>query len=396
MLADASNREHSVGSPWRWYRATAIAFALVFIMFAMWFWWLAHFWPDTSDFVSFWAAGRLALAGHPILAYDIGAHHAAEQAVGHVRGLLPFPYPPPFLAIASPFALLPFGPAFYLWLAVTGGLFAWTSRRVAPLVYGFAMPPTYVNLLIGQTGFLMSGIFIGGVTLIETNPWAAGAVLGLLLLKPQLAILLPIAMIAGRQWRTIGGAILSVSALLLASLVLFGKSSYGAFLDILPRYLEFMRDGRLQWHELASPFALARSLGVPQDAAIAIHAAIAIFATLLTARAWWLKDEAKVPMLAAATLLVPPYLFTYDALLLIVPLGWFIKQRRHPVAVATVWLCALLPIINYYAPFGGPNLISLASLLCLCLLHLDGRTTRAGQQPSNMNRAAIPGMPSAS
>ncbi len=388
MRADASNASHSASSAWRWYRATAIAFALVFIIFALWFWWVTHFWPDASDFVSFWAAGRLALAGHPSLAYDIAAHHAAEQAVGHVRGILPFPYPPPFLAIATAFALLPFGPAFYLWIVATGGLFAWASRRVAPLVYAFAMPPAYVNLLIGQTGFLMSGIFIAGVTLIETSPWTAGAILGLMLFKPQLAILLPIAMLAGREWRTIAGAVVSASALLLAGLLLFGGSSYLAFLDILPRYLEFLRDGRLAWNELASPFALARSAGAPQNAALAIHAAIALVAALVTARAWWLKVESRVPTLAAATLLVPPYLFTYDALLLIVPLGWLIKNRRHPFAFATVWLCALLPILSYYSPVAIPNLIPIASLTCLWLLNFDGRTTRSAHEPSGTNRVA--------
>src|SRR6266481_4522662 len=35
--------------------------------------------PTSSDFVSFYAAGKLALAGTPALAYDQAAHFLAEQ-----------------------------------------------------------------------------------------------------------------------------------------------------------------------------------------------------------------------------------------------------------------------------------------------------------------------------
>ena len=63
-----------------------------------------------SDFLSFWAAGRLALQGHAADAYDIVRHHAVEaQAVAGV-GLLPFPYPPFALALFVPFGMLPSGP----------------------------------------------------------------------------------------------------------------------------------------------------------------------------------------------------------------------------------------------------------------------------------------------
>src|SRR5262249_13982282 len=37
--------------------------------------------PNTSDFVSFYAAGSLANAGTPNLAYDTAAHYSIEQRV---------------------------------------------------------------------------------------------------------------------------------------------------------------------------------------------------------------------------------------------------------------------------------------------------------------------------
>jgi hypothetical protein len=387
-MADAAKRRSSgkteevVHAPHlRWFRATAIAFSLVCLIYAVWAYWGTHFWPRVSDFVSFWAAGRLTLGGHPELAYKIVSHHAAEQAVGPVRGLLPFPYPPPFLAIITPFATLPFGAGFLLWVGTTATFYVWTARRVAPLAYAMAMPPAYLNLLIGQNGFLMSGIFIWGAALVETNPWLAGAILGLMVMKPQLALLLPVAMLAGREWRVIGGAMLSTSALLLIGLLLFGWKSYQAFFAILPHYVEFLRDSRLPWHKLASPFALARFFGLAQTPALLIQSVIASIAAILTARAWWLRLDQRVPILATATILVPPYFFIYDALLLIVPLGWMIRTGRYAFIIAFVWLCAFIPFLTYYSPLVAPNLISVAAIICLWALHVDSGRRGANGEP---------------
>jgi hypothetical protein len=369
----------------RWFRAVAIASSLVFAIYAVWSWATAAFWPAKSDFVSFWAAGRLALTGHPELAYNIPAHHAAEQAVGPVLGLLPFAYPPPFLALVTPFALLPFGAAFFAWVGATVALYGWTVRRIAPLPYAFAIPAGYINLLIGQNGFLMSAIFIGGLLLVETSPWLAGALLGLMLLKPQLAFLLPVAMLAGREWRVIGAAIASALALLLVGATIFGAGSYAAFLQMLPSQAAFLQEGRLTWSELASVFALAHSLGASETAAMIVHSAIAVAAAALTARAWWVGSDYRIPILAAASMLISPYIWTYDSLLLVVPLGWMLRDRRHPYAIAAAWLCALLPIVNYYIPVSGPNLTSVAAIICLVALSADMRREGSGTETSRVS-----------
>jgi hypothetical protein len=237
------------------------------------------------------------------------------------------------------------------------------------------MPPAYINLLIGQNGFLMSGIFVAGISLTGSSPSWAGAIIGLMVFKPQLALLLPVAMLAGREWRVIVGALLSTSAMLLIALLLFGWSTYQSFFDILPHYVAFMRDARLPWSEVASPFALARFVGLSQVAALSMHSIIATVATILAARAWWLKLDERVPILAAAALLIPPYLLTYDGLFLIIPVGWMIRQR-HPYALALTWLCCLVPVLSFYVPWRLPNLISIAALISLWVLHFDDQAQR--------------------
>ena len=65
-------------------------------------------------------------------------------------------------------------------------------------------------------------------------------------------------------------------------------------------------------------------------------------------------------------MLVPPYLFTYDALLLTVPLAWALRRGREREAVA-IWLLTLLPLAGYFTTF--PNTIPVAAMFSLWMLH---------------------------
>ena len=271
---DERRRSRPMGLP----RTVATGMALLSIAFAVWGFWTNFVEPAGS----FWAAGRLALSGHASAAYDIAVHRQIEQAIVPSVGLLPFPYPPPFLMIVAPFALAPFGWAFVAWVVSTCIFYAASAKRFAAWPYALANPPALVDFLIGQTGFLTGGIILLGLGLLQSAPFAAGAILGLLLIKPQLAVLLPVAMLAGREWRAIAGAMLSFFAMIAAGLLLFGLEAYRGFLEILPHYVGYMRHNSWNWGELASPFALLRYFGVAPAAALAAQAVVAAAAALLT------------------------------------------------------------------------------------------------------------------
>lgn len=364
-------------SPLRWHRAVVTGFALLFLIIALWSFVANLLTPTGVDFISFWSAGRFVLLGVPAAAYDIQLHHLMEQSAVMRVWMIPFPYPPPFLALVTPFALPAFPIGFILWVTVTAIFYAFAASRLAPLNYAFGNAPTCIGSMIGQSGFLMCGIFMLGVSLISSAPFTAGAVLGLMLLKPQLALLLPVAMLAGREWRVIAGAMVSAILVLTLGLILFGVEAYRAFWNILPNYVAYVRDNRLPWYELASPFVVARSAGVPQSAALAIHALIAASATALTARAWWLKLDERVPILAAATLLISPYVFTYDCLLIAVPIAWLARQGRRPILLALAMVCSLIPIVTSFSPWAVPNTIPLAAIACLYALHFEPARRRS-------------------
>ena len=89
--------------------------------------------PIGTDFVGFYTASRLALDGRPELAYDVGAHWAAQKALfGPKLGYTAFFYPPPALLISLPLALAPYFWSLAAWLATTGYAFYRVLRSYLP------------------------------------------------------------------------------------------------------------------------------------------------------------------------------------------------------------------------------------------------------------------------
>jgi glycosyl transferase family 87 len=319
------------------------------------------------DFASFWAAGHLVLSGNGAAAYDPAVHRAVEATVVNIGGLLPFSYPPPFLLLVAPFAFRPFWLAYLLWIGVTGGLYFLSTRPLLPPRYAFAHPAAVVNAMIGQNGLLTTGLLLLGAALLAQYPFAGGAVLGLLIVKPQLACLVPVALLAGREWRAIAGAAATSLSLIAIAWLVFGIEAYRAFAASAGDFAGYMAASRWKWGELASMFGLARSLGAPQSLALALQALAAVGAAIVTWRAWAMKRRERVAILAAATLLVPPYLFTYDSMLLIAPLAWFLGDKTRPWRAAVLWILLLLPLGGYFHLY--PNVIPLAAILSLWWLH---------------------------
>jgi hypothetical protein len=332
------------------------------------------------DFVSYWAAGRLALAGNPGGAYNDAIHYAVERTVSALNeGVQPFPYPPPFLLIVAPFAVVAFPVGFGIWLIATISLFVWALWRIAPWPWTFCLPAAHMNALVGQNGFFTAAIFAWGTALLDTQPFLAGTILGVLLIKPQLALMLPVAVIASRNWKAVAGAVASTSALLLVALAAFGPATYAAFLAYLPGHSQTVVTD-VPLYKLASVCAGVLFFGAPMSVALAVQAIAALGAAAATWIAWSRDLPTKVPILAAATLLAPPYLFGYDALLLLLPLGWLIRHEREPLTVALIWLLCLLPLAAGTALYPGPNTIPLAAALAIWAMFKEARGGRRKPQ----------------
>jgi len=367
MTESSEESARQTNSRLGWPLTIATGFALVLLSFSIWAFWTIAFDPKGIDFVSFWAAGRMVISGHPAAAYDIAAHRGLELTVAGDTGLMPFPYPPPFLLILTPFAVGSFAVAFMCWDVITGTLYALAAKRVAPLPYVLANPPVLTACMIGQSSLLICAVMIFGLMSVSTSPFVAGAVLGLSIIKPQLALLLPVAMIAGRRWRVIMGAVTSSVIVSLLALLILGADTYRGFFAIIPQYVGYLRDARWQWSQIASVFAFLRYFGASASVALAVQGFVALGAAATVALAWARDWENKIPILAAATLLTSAYLFTYDAVLLILPAGVLIAQCRFR-SLLILWVLAALPVLQAYGLYYGPNTVPFAAILSVGLL----------------------------
>jgi hypothetical protein len=360
----------------RWAYVLALSCSAVFLAAGAWTCWLIYERPRSIDFLSFWAAGRLAAGGHGAWAYDLNLHLAAERLAVPIGGLLPFAYLPPFLIVLAPFGIVPFWVSFALWVVVTAGAYALVVGRKNGWAFAMSHPSVLSNFMIGQNGFLTASLFSGGITLLSKRPWLGGAILGLLVIKPQLALLIPLAMLAGREWKAIVGGAMSASCALLVALALFGWDAYRGFAAALSTLTAALQESRWSWSEVASAYAFLRFFDVGQRAALVAQALIAILVAGTVCRAWWLKLDERGPILAAATVLTSPYLFTYDALLLAIPMLWLMNHRRDWWLLILSWFFCFLPVAYYFDLYPGPNTIPLAAGLLLWALHTPARIPR--------------------
>jgi hypothetical protein len=291
--------------------------------------------PFGYDFMAYWSAAQLALAGRAAAAFDGTAIAAIQhQAAPFLTNIwFPWHYPPTFLLPLVPLGLLPYPAALAAFVLSTAALWTALVRRVLPdrraWIVAAAAPAGLINLLDGQNAFLTAALAGFALLSLERRPIAAGVLIGLLAIKPHLAVLFPLALLAAGCWRSIAAAAVTVLVLALASLAAFGWDTWAAFLHHLPVSEAMETAGAVPWGTMPSPYVFALALGAPVIAAAGLQAAAALFAAFCVWCTWRRKAaafEAKAATLLAASLLVSPYLFYYD-------LTW--------AALAVAWLAML-------------------------------------------------------
>jgi len=314
--------------------------------------------PIANDFINVWAAGRLAVEGHAADAYDWVIHKAMEvRGAGHTfDNYYGWHYPPPFLFAAFVLALLPFTTAAIVWVAVTLPVYLAALASIlgwrAGLAVALGFPATLWNIVAGQNGFLTAGLMGGALALLTRHPVAAGVCIGLLSYKPHFALLFPVALAAARQWTAFIAAGVVAVVVALASWIVFGTETWAMFLASTPRMTTaVLGEGLAEFGRLQSLYGLIRSLGFGAAAAAAGQAILAIVLaggiwTLWRSRAAY---ELKAAGLAAAAVLVTPYLYIYDLCVLGVAVAFLLRlsPRAVPVRECVLLAIAVLLLLAY-------------------------------------------------
>jgi hypothetical protein len=318
--------------------------------------------PLGPDFSEIWVAGQDVLEGHPESAYDAQAHKAKQaELFGNTPDFYLWSYPPYFLAVAGLLALFPYLTALLIWQVSTLALYLaaiWAILKPAKFAFAKAMipalafPAVFVNLAHGHNGFLSAALLAGGVLSLQSRPLLAGALFAGLAYKPQFAIMVPIALMAGGYWRSLFSGALTLAVLTLATLAAFGSEVWIAFPQVLMLSKQFvLEQGGAGYEKMQSVFAAARLIGASIDQAYAAQALVICLLIGAIARLWYSSADYRLKgaALLAGTLLATPYCFDYDmvvvgpALALAVSYGCEKGFRPFEKTLfACLWICPLV------------------------------------------------------
>jgi alpha-1,2-mannosyltransferase len=356
--------------------------------------------PIGTDFSSFYAAGSLVLEGRAADVYDVAAHYAREQQIfGPATPYYGWLYPPIFLFVAAALALLPYplalaawqGGSLALYLAVIAAILR-RSRQDSGVIaqlwlpVAAAFPAVFINLGHGQNGFLTAGLLGAGLVTLPRRPLLSGMLFGLLAYKPQFALLIPFALLAAGQWRTILAAGITVAVLVAAAYLLFGSDCWWSFAASTETSRKLLLEqGAVGFEKLQSAFAAVRMWGGGIFLAYMVQGAVSI-ATIASV-AWVWRSSAdrdlKAALLMVATLLASPHVLDYDLTILAPAMAFIVASskardfRDYEISLlAATWFAPLLARAVAGATALPVGLITMLALYGL----LIGRATsdRAG------------------
>ena len=354
--------------------------------------------PFGDDFINFWSGPFLAWHQRAAEIYDFETFHAFEQSIvgPHLQGYN-YSYPPVLLVLTAPLALIPYIPGLVLWLSAGWFAFYRALRLAMPngrtLLLALATPAVFINTVAGQNGTWTAALFGAGLGLLDRWPIVAGSFLGLLVYKPQLGILIPVALLAGRRWRALAAAIAAAGGLVVISLVWLGPDIYADYLQRLAMIRHFsLEDGSGVWHRSLSVFVAARRLGADVPAAYLVQAVVGGLAALAVAAVWFRDASFGVrnAVLVLGTCLATPYLQDYDLVfgaLIVVWLWQDADVRRVPEFPLFLANAALLLIPLFAASLALSTGLELGPLFILPLFVIAVKCGVAKRQQGTLAAA---------
>jgi hypothetical protein len=317
-----------------------------------------------ADFITFWSGSHLTLQGTPEAAYQPDQILAASRiAVPGNQSNFIWSYPPVYQLMVAPLALLSYPLAWALWSMIGVAAFVLVLGRLSPppffLWLGFAFPGVYLNVVQGQNGLLVAALFGGALFFLDRRPILSGALIGLLIFKPTLGLLIPLALLCGRRWKTFLSATVTALALIGMSLLAFGLEPWIGFFENAEFASSVLASGDLPWEKMPSLFTALRLLGIDASVAFAMHIVVATGAAAGVAWAWWngrVSPALAAAILASASLLVSPHINDHDLALLAIPLALLVADStnrawsgREQIALGLAWIAPLIaaPIAQY-------------------------------------------------
>ncbi|GLH80826.1 hypothetical protein SSBR45G_57350 [Bradyrhizobium sp. SSBR45G] len=359
-------------------------------------WWLSSPQPAFGDFSGLWSFGKFAaLSGAGI--YDPFALADYQQRLDPALGGggFPYPYPPTFLLALIPLGQMALPVAYVCWISVTFAAYViatlgrdWRSLSGLALL---AAPTTLINAITGQNGFLSAALLIGGLRLLASHPMTAGALLGLLAYKPQFVLLMPVVLLASRNWRAIFSAIATTGIVAAITSAAIDESIWLQWIARFSDYQALLRANQSSLdHMMPTWMAGVHAIGSPPWVGYGIQLAVSFAVAVLIWRASRRGiDDRTIALVAIGSIVATPYAMIYDMPMVAAGIAIHWKARIDAgapisaleIGVVIVLAACLLAMIGHALPFVA------ALLLMLLVLSVAGACDRFGRQLPALNVA---------
>ena len=284
--------------------------------------------------------------------------------------------------------LLPYFLAYPLWLALNVGALYVSLRPFGgrPLFLLLLLCPAgLIWLLCGQNSLLSTALIITALRIMDSAPRRAGICIGLLIIKPHLALLFPVFLLVTRRWQVFVYAALTLGALVALSILCFGTAPWIAYWTIgMPQITAaFVSVTDMVMSLSPTLFSELRLIGAAPTTAFAFQMAETALVALCFAVCIRRADSLPYCLLVftTASILVTCYLLAYD----LVPFSFGLIYLAYRVPLTRfearlVVACFWLPLLAFFLKaYGvpGPSLLPVLLLGCL----LVGPSRRLRNQP---------------
>ena len=355
--------------------------------------------PVGRDFLNTWMGGRSVFSGGPADWFDFDVYMAALVKVTGITDLAPmyWSYPPHLVFLIWPFGLLGFLPSYIIWCAVGLALYVWAAVATGVdrkyWLFLAVAPAVTVNVFLGQNGFLTAALLIGGLANLDRRPIIAGILFGILTIKPQFGLLLPVLLLLGGYWRVIGSAVATTVLLVAATAMWFGPDIWIQYWQkVVPQQNDLLYVAGIKgWPIVASPFVNARLVGLPDNFAWVVQAVVSACAFGAVVWTFWRKRDPVLTqaLFVTATFLFSPWIMNYD----MVVFGWIVallRQRGNETLVDQCLSLALwmLPILMF--PLGFAHIPSALFILTLFAARLLWRLAHETSEQASSGKVLVP------
>ena len=275
------------------------------------------------DFAVFWGAAKLALEGDAIGAFDRDTLYAAMAfPPEYVWPKHYWRYPPTWHMMIAPLGALPFSAAWAVFNLVSLVLFI---RALAPFANALpgklslilAAPTVLFGLLTANNGLMLCAVLVFALRALHRgDERAAGLILAILSVKPQIGILVPVALACAGYWRAILWGLIGSLGLAALATGVFGIAYWEQFFATLVGTPGKLTDSGGVYGTLTTWFGFLRSLEMP-GTVIAGGSLVALTGGAVAIGVLWAGRApfaAKMGVLLIAVPVATPYAHYYEAI----------------------------------------------------------------------------------